>query len=44
MKAGLAALAAGHAEAPAALPPPNCAPHSGYVEYDARAKPFIVST
>lgn len=44
MKAGLAALAAGHAEAPAALPPAELRAALGYVEYDARAKPFIVST
>ena len=43
MKAGLAALKAGEAEAKSALPPPELRATLGYADYDARAKPFIVS-
>ena len=42
MKAGLAALKAGDAEAKSALPPPELRATLGYAYYDARAKPFIV--
>jgi 2-methylisocitrate lyase-like PEP mutase family enzyme len=42
MKAGLAALAGGEAEAASALPPAELRATLGYAEYDARAKPFIV--
>ncbi|MDP1753748.1 MAG: hypothetical protein Q8L22_30230, partial [Reyranella sp.] len=42
MKAGLAALVAGGAEAKSALPPPELRATLGYAEYDAAAKPFIV--
>ena len=42
MKAGLAALKAGDAEAKSALPPPELRATLGYVDYDAAAKPFIV--
>ena len=44
MKAGLAALAAGEAEATSALPPAELRAMLGYAEYDAQAKPFIVGT
>ena len=44
MKAGLAALVAGEAEAKSALPPPELRATLGYADYDAAAKPFIVST
>src|SRR5262245_21172343 len=43
MKAGLAALAAGKAEAPSALPPPELRTILGYADYDAAAKPFIAA-
>lgn len=43
MKAGLAALAAGQAEATSALPPPELRTTLGYPDYDAQAKPFIVN-
>jgi len=43
MKAGLAALAAGKAEAPTALPPPELRTLLGYADYDAAAKPFIAA-
>src|SRR6266404_43912 len=43
MKAGLAALKAGEAEAKSALPSPELRATLGYADYDARAKPFIVS-
>ena len=43
MKAGLAALKAGEAEAKGALPPPELRTTLGYPDYDAKAKPFIVS-
>lgn len=43
MQAGLAALAAGEAEAAAALPPPELRAILGYADYDAQAKPFIVA-
>ena len=43
MKAGLAALAAGKAEAATALPPPELRATLGYADYDVAAKPFIVS-
>ena len=42
MKAGLAALQAGEAEAASALPPPELRKILGYPDYDAQAKPFIV--
>lgn len=42
MKAGLAALVAGGAEAASALPPPELRATLGYADYDAAAKPFIV--
>src|SRR5579871_1333873 len=42
MKAGLAALKAGEAEAKSALPPPELRATLGYADYDAQAKPFIV--
>src|SRR5580704_13296691 len=42
MKAGLAALKAGDAEAKSALPPPELRTTLGYSDYDAAAKPFIV--
>ncbi len=42
MKAGLAALAAGEAEAAGALPPGVLRAALGYLDYDAQAKPFIV--
>lgn len=41
MKAGLAALVAGEAEAPSALPPPELRATLGYADYDAEAKRFI---
>jgi 2-methylisocitrate lyase-like PEP mutase family enzyme len=41
MKAGLAALAAGEAEASSALPPAELRGTLGYPDYDATAKPFI---
>ena len=41
MKAGLAALKAGEAEAKSALPPPELRGTLGYADYDAKAKPFI---
>ena len=44
MKAGLAALAAGKAEAASALPPPELRATLGYGDYDAQAKPFIVAS
>lgn len=40
---GLAALVAGGAEAASALPPPALRSVLGYDDYDAAAKPFIVS-
>nr|WP_294503231.1 isocitrate lyase/PEP mutase family protein [uncultured Rhodopila sp.] len=43
MKAGLAALAAGEAEAASALPPAELRAALGWAEYDAQAKRFIVS-
>ena len=43
MKAGLAALIAGEAEAPSALPPAELRATLGYPDYDAQAKVFIVS-
>ncbi len=43
MKAGLAALAAGKAEASMALPPPELRTILGYGDYDAAAKPFITA-
>ncbi|MGE0719261.1 MAG: oxaloacetate decarboxylase [Alphaproteobacteria bacterium] len=42
MKAGLAALAAGEAEAKGALPPAEFRTTLGYGDYDVQAKPFIV--
>jgi 2-methylisocitrate lyase-like PEP mutase family enzyme len=43
IKAGLAALAAGKAEAASALPPAELRTMLGYPDYDAQAKPFIVT-
>jgi 2-methylisocitrate lyase-like PEP mutase family enzyme len=43
MKAGLAALAAGEAQAASALPPAELRAALGWAEYDAQAKRFIVS-
>ncbi|MGE0848184.1 MAG: oxaloacetate decarboxylase [Hyphomicrobiaceae bacterium] len=42
MKAGLAALRAGEAEAASALPPPELRAMLGYADYDSHAKTFIV--
>src|SRR4051794_5869742 len=42
MKAGLAAMASGNAEAPTALPPAELRGILGYGDYDAQAKRFIV--
>lgn len=44
MKAGLAALVAGDAEAPSALPPAELRTTLGYGDYDAQAKRFMVAT
>jgi 2-methylisocitrate lyase-like PEP mutase family enzyme len=44
MKAGLAALKAGEAEAKSAMPPPELRSTLGYADYDAKAKPFIVKS
>src|SRR5579862_7725637 len=41
MKAGVAALVAGDAEAATALPPAELRSTLGYPDYDAQAKPFI---
>jgi 2-methylisocitrate lyase-like PEP mutase family enzyme len=41
MKAGLAALLAGEAEAASALPPPDLRRTLGYPDYDTAAKPFL---
>jgi 2-methylisocitrate lyase-like PEP mutase family enzyme len=43
IKAGLAALLAGEAEAASALTPPELRATLGYADYDAQAKRFIVS-
>ncbi len=43
LKAGLAALQAGEAEAAGALPPKELRETLGYGEYDEAAKPFIVA-
>ncbi len=43
MKAGVAALVAGDAEAASALPPAELRSTLGYPDYDAQAKPFIIS-
>jgi 2-methylisocitrate lyase-like PEP mutase family enzyme len=43
MKAGLAALAAGKAEAATALPPAELRTTLGYADYDSAAKHFIVT-
>ena len=43
MKAGVAALVAGEAEAASALPPAELRSTLGYPDYDAHAKRFIVS-
>lgn len=43
MKAGLAALEQGAAEAESALPPAELRATLGYADYDAKAKAFIVS-
>jgi 2-methylisocitrate lyase-like PEP mutase family enzyme len=42
IKAGLAALAAGNAEASSALPPPELRAELGYAEYDAQAKRYVL--
>jgi 2-methylisocitrate lyase-like PEP mutase family enzyme len=42
MKAGLAALKAGDAEAKSAMPPAELRTTLGYPDYDTKAKPFIV--
>ncbi|GGG35549.1 carboxyvinyl-carboxyphosphonate phosphorylmutase [Caldovatus sediminis] len=42
MKAGLAALAAGEAEAAGALPPAELRATLGYADYDAQARRFVV--
>jgi 2-methylisocitrate lyase-like PEP mutase family enzyme len=42
MKAGLAALLAGEAEAKSAMPPAELRATLGYADYDAEAKPYIV--
>ena len=42
MKAGLAALQAGEAEAQSALPPPELRTTLGYADYDTQAKRFAV--
>lgn len=42
IKAGLAALAAGEAESPMALPPAELRASLGYADYDAAAKKFII--
>lgn len=42
IKAGLAALVAGQAEAPIALPPAELRSALGYADYDAQAKPFMI--
>jgi 2-methylisocitrate lyase-like PEP mutase family enzyme len=44
MKAGLAALKAGEAEAKGALPPAELRTMLGYPAYDTQAKPFIVKS
>jgi 2-methylisocitrate lyase-like PEP mutase family enzyme len=44
MKAGLAALKAGEAEAKSALPPAELRTMLGYPAYDTAAKPFIVKS
>ena len=44
MKAGLAALAAGEAEAPGALPSAELRQTLGYPDYDAQAKRFIAAS
>jgi 2-methylisocitrate lyase-like PEP mutase family enzyme len=43
IKAGLAALQAGKAEAASAMPPAELRQTLGYAEYDTAAKPFIVA-
>lgn len=43
MKAGLATLATGGAEAASALPPAELRAILGYADYDVKAKPFIVA-
>jgi 2-methylisocitrate lyase-like PEP mutase family enzyme len=43
IKAGLAALQAGEAEAASALPPAELRQTLGYADYDAAAKPFITA-
>jgi 2-methylisocitrate lyase-like PEP mutase family enzyme len=42
MKAGLAALIAGNAEAASALPPAELRASLGYADYDAQAKAFVL--
>jgi 2-methylisocitrate lyase-like PEP mutase family enzyme len=43
IKAGLAALTAGEAAAPSALPPTELRAILGYSDYDAQAKPYIIA-
>jgi hypothetical protein len=43
IKAGLAALLAGEAEAASALPPPELRATLGYADYETQAKRFIVA-
>src|SRR5690606_11423202 len=43
MKAGLAALAAGEAEAASALPPAELRATLGYADYDAEARRFVAA-
>ena len=44
IKAGLAALIAGEAEAKSALPPPELRQILGYVDYEAQSKQFVVKS
>jgi hypothetical protein len=44
LKAGLAALVAGEAEAASALPPAELRGTLGYTDYDTKTKHFIAST
>lgn len=42
MKSGLAAIAAGEAQSPSALPTPEFRAALGYADYDAAAKPYVL--
>ena len=44
MKAGLAALSSGEAEAASALPPAELRTTLGYPDYDTQAKPFLIKS